>query len=122
MKCVFVETSWFTKSLRDIFPTDQDYADFQDYLSDHPDQGDVIEGSGGLRKIRWANKKRGKGKRGGCRVLYLHVPDYARILLLEIYGKNEQENFSAQDLREFKKLVQEYKETLDQTKPGKRRS
>lgn len=121
MRCVFVETKWFTKSLPDFFSSDQDYADFQNYLSDQPDKGDVIEGSGGLRKIRWADKKRGKGKRGGCRVLYLHVPDYCRTLLIEVYGKNEQEDFSANDLKEFKTLVQEYKETLSQNQPKNRR-
>jgi len=112
IKPVFVETSWFTKSLKDFFLTDQDYADLQDYLSEQPEEGDVIGGSGGLRKIRWADKRRGKGKRGGCRVLYLHLPEHARILLIEVYGKNEQDNFSAEDLKEFKKLIQVYKDTL----------
>jgi len=114
VKYVFVETTWFTRSLPGFFLSDQDYADFQEYLSDQPDKGDVVEGSGGLRKLRWADKKRRKGKRGGCRVLYLHVPDYARILLVEVYGKNEQDNFSADDLKEFKKLVQQYKDVLSE--------
>ncbi len=121
MRHVFVETSWFTRSVPDFFASDQEYADFQDYLSDHPDHGDVIEGSGGIRKIRWSDKKRSKGKRGGCRVLYLQVPSHARLLLIEIYGKNEQENFSAQDLKEFRSLVQEYKDTLDQKTRKKRK-
>ena len=90
MKYVFVETS----------------SDLQDYLSAQPEKGDVIEGSGGLRKIRWADKKRGKGKRGGC----------ARLLLVEVYGKNEQENFSAEDLRDFRNLVKKYKAVLSRGK------
>ncbi len=114
MKYVFVETSWFTQSLRDFFPTDQDYARLQDYLTEQPDKGDVIEGSGGLRKLRWADKKRGKGKRSGCRVLYLHLLPVARILLVEIYGKDEQDDFSADDLRVFKKMIEEYKATFQQ--------
>lgn len=47
-------------------------------------------------------------------MLYLQVPNHGRLLLIEVYGKNEQENFSAQDLKEFRSLVQEYKDTLDQ--------
>lgn len=121
MKYVLVETKWFTQSLSDFFPTDRDYADFQNYLSDQPDKGDVVEGSGGLRKIRWSDKKRGKGKRGGCRVLYLHVPNYARILLIDIYGKDEQDDFSQEDLKDFKRLVQEYKEVLALKQREKRR-
>lgn len=116
MKHVFVETSSFTKSLKDFFSSDQDYADLQDYLSAQPEKGDVIEGSGGLRKIRWADKKRGKGKRGGCRVLYLYLVEHARLLLVEVCGKNEQENFSAEDLREFRNLVREYKAVLSRGK------
>lgn len=112
MRYVFVETSWFTQSLRDFFQTDQDYAEFQAYLAEQPDKGDVLEGSGGLRKLRWADKKRGKGKRSGCRVLYLHLLPAARILLVDIYGKNEQDDFSADDLRVFKKMIEEYKETI----------
>jgi hypothetical protein len=42
------------------------------------------------------------------------VPSHGRLLLIEVYGKNEQENFSPQDLKDFRWLVQEYKETLDQ--------
>lgn len=62
--------------------------------------------------MRWADQKRGKGKRGGCRILYLHIPNYSRFLLIDIYGKNEQDNFSSEDLREFKLLADEYRKTL----------
>lgn len=107
-----METTWFTKSLKSFFSSDQDYADFQDYLSEQPEKGDVIEGSGGLRKIRWADKERGQGKRGGCRIPYLHIPDYGRFLLIDIYRKNQQDNFSPEDLKDFRRLIQDYRHTL----------
>ena len=56
------------------------------YLINHPDAGDVIPGSGGVRKLRWAAK--GKGKRGGARIIYLYVVIAARIYLLRCYAKN----------------------------------
>jgi hypothetical protein len=55
------------------------------YLIDHPDAGDVIPGSGGARKLRWAAK--GKGKRGGARIIYLYVVIAARIFLIRCYAK-----------------------------------
>ncbi|MBZ5575857.1 MAG: type II toxin-antitoxin system RelE/ParE family toxin [Acidobacteriia bacterium] len=56
------------------------------HLIDHPDAGDVIPGSGGIRKLRWAAK--GKGKRGGARMIYLYVVIAARVSLIRCYAKN----------------------------------
>jgi hypothetical protein len=56
------------------------------YLSDHPNAGDVIPGASGVRKLRWGAK--GKGKRGGARIIYLYVVLAARIYLLRCYAKS----------------------------------
>ncbi|HEX4595488.1 MAG TPA: type II toxin-antitoxin system RelE/ParE family toxin [Bryobacteraceae bacterium] len=56
------------------------------YLTNHPDAGQVMPGAGGVRKLRWAAK--GKGKRGGARIIYLYVMVDARIYLLRCYAKN----------------------------------
>lgn len=56
------------------------------HLIDHPDARDVIPGAGGVRKLRWAAK--GKGKRGGARIIYLYVAIAERIYLLRCYAKN----------------------------------
>lgn len=66
-----------------------------------PDAGDVIPGSGGCRKLRWAAK--GHGKRGGARVIYYWFTDDDRILLIDLYAKNESENLSAAQLRDLKR-------------------
>src|ERR1017187_10777102 len=65
------------------------------YLIEHPDAGDVIPGAGGVRKLRWAAK--GKGKRGGARVIYLYVVIAARIYLLRCYAKNVRTNLTADE-------------------------
>jgi mRNA-degrading endonuclease RelE of RelBE toxin-antitoxin system len=64
------------------------------YLIDHPDAGDVIPGAGGARKLRWAAK--GKGRRGGARIIYLYVVITARIYLLHCYAKNVTRRMSRQ--------------------------
>lgn len=75
------------------------------YLAQHPDDGDVIPGTGGLRKMRWG--ARGKGKRGGARVIYyfrdLNMPLY----LLTLFGKGERIDLSSSDKVKMSKLVDE---------------
>jgi hypothetical protein len=69
-----------------------------------------MPGCGGLRKIRLANPRRGKGKRGGARVIYLHVPEVNWIYLLDIYGKDEKEDLSAAEKKILKRLAEEFKQ------------
>lgn len=65
---------------------------YQRYLADNPRVGDVIQDTGGLRKIRWSAN--GKGKRGGVRVIYYHLTADAQIRLLLIYKKVIQDNLT----------------------------
>jgi hypothetical protein len=73
MKKLFIETTGFTREVIARLD-DRTYAEFQTRLMANPDEGEVMPGCGGLRKIRLADPKRQKGKRGGSRVIYLHVP------------------------------------------------
>jgi hypothetical protein len=73
------------------------------YLIDHPDAGDIIPGSGGARKVRWAAK--GKGKRGGARIIYLYVVITARIYLLRCYAKNFKADLTADEKKELRQLA-----------------
>lgn len=66
--------------------------DFKKSLAENPEQGDVITGTGGIRKIRL--KSASKGKSGGFRVCYLNIEDQLILFLLFIYAKNEKENLS----------------------------
>lgn len=66
--------------------------EFINYIAQHPESGTIISGAGGVRKIRWGNKN--KGKSGGIRVIYYFYDEYAPIFLITAYGKGEQENLT----------------------------
>jgi hypothetical protein len=72
-------------------------------LAGCPDAGDVIPGAGGARKLRWAAK--GRGKRGGVRVIYVYVVIDARIYLLRCYSKNVRADLTADEKRELRKIA-----------------
>ena len=78
--------------------------DVIDYLSEHPRAGDLIEGTGGIRKLRWA--RGGRGKSGGVRVIYYVHSEIMPFYLLTLFGKNEQANLSKADRNALAKLVQ----------------
>ena len=70
-----------------------------------PEAGDLIKGTGGLRKIRWQGS--GRGKRGGVRVIYYGARREEVILLLLVYGKNEQDDLTPERRAALKRLVEE---------------
>ena len=84
---VFVGTAIFTAALP-LLLTDHEYGDFQQSLITQPKAGDVIPGTGGLRKVRWTAG--GKGKSGGVRVIYYFVDEADQIRLLLIYREGIQ--------------------------------
>jgi len=102
---VFEEFAPFTRRVLELLD-DEELADVQELLLTRPDAGKVIPKSGGLRKLRVAAK--GHGKRGGARVIYYWVVDRDRILLLDIYAKNEKEDLSAAELKRLRTLIKEY--------------
>ena len=73
----FIETDDFTEWVREYL-SDEALSDLQKKLLNDPETGVVMPGCGGLRKMRVPDPKRGKGKRGGARVIYLHVADSPR--------------------------------------------
>lgn len=77
--------------------------DIVNYLSAHPKSGDLIEGTGGVRKLRWG--RGGRGKRGGVRVIYYYHSELMPLYLLAIFAKNEQANLSKADRNGMAKLV-----------------
>jgi hypothetical protein len=106
MHMVFVETTLFSKLLPGYLD-DDGYRGLQGYLVERPDAGAVIQRSGGVRRIRWA--ARGKGKSGGVRVIYYWIKADEQIFLLTLYGKGEKEDLSAAELKRIVKLVEELK-------------
>lgn len=99
-----IETSFFARKIKTLL-SDEEYRKFQNELIINPTKGAVIKGSGGLRKIRWKTSDR--GKRSGVRIIYYYVKESCIILLLLIYGKNEQEKLTVTQLKELKLLVEE---------------
>ena len=107
MKAIFIETSEFTDWVSQYL-TDDLYSGLQQELMADPEKGDVIKGCGGLRKVRVADPKRGKGKRGGARVIYLYVLEVRWFYMLDIYGKDEKDDLSSDE----KKFLSELSDAL----------
>jgi hypothetical protein len=108
MKKTFLESSNFTADVAK-FLDDEAYSAFQVRLMEQPDAGAVIPGCGGLRKVRLGDPRRRKGKRGGARVIYLHVPETDWIFLLDIYGKEEKDDLSPAEKKLLRQLAEEFK-------------
>lgn len=99
-----IETSVFTAFITTLM-SDDDYKDLQNSLIKCPVAGDIIKGSGGLRKLRWSAS--GRGKRGGSRVIYYWYKDQEIIYMLYAYAKNRQEDLTRDQLKVLSKLVEE---------------
>lgn len=108
MNATFIESREFTHWITRYLP-DETYAVLQQELMNNPRKGDVMPGCGGLRKIRVSDPRRGSGKRGGTRVIYLYIPDTKQFYLLDIYAKDEQADLSAAEKRSLSKLANELK-------------
>lgn len=102
---VFIETSIFTK-YRSEYLGDEDYRSLQDYLIQQPDAGAIIQGTGGLRKLRW--NLGSKGKRGGIRIIYYFELTKNHIYLMTLYSKKEMSDLSAKEKKFLKQLLEEW--------------
>lgn len=109
-KRAFIISEPFDNAWSRLGHTDDDLLDLQEKLLGNPDAGEVIPETGGLRKIRVGSK--GKGKRGGARVIYVDFVVIETIYLFYVYGKNEQENLTEADKKEYKELIAELKNSL----------
>jgi hypothetical protein len=98
----FVETKLFTKLVHEYL-TDDEYSALQQALITEPEAGDIIRGSGGVRKLRW--NVAGRGKRGGIRVIYYLQSRQGQVWMLTMYAKNVAENIPAHVLKKIKEEV-----------------
>ena len=99
----FIETKLFTRLVQELL-SDEEYQELQTLLIESPDEGKVIPGSGGVRKLRWRSP--GRGKSGGYRVIYFAKFDQNVIWMLTMYPKNVQDNISAKMLRQIRNEVE----------------
>jgi mRNA-degrading endonuclease RelE of RelBE toxin-antitoxin system len=100
----FIETPTFTRLVY-RYLTESDFRDLQLSIAARPEQGALIAGTKGLRKLRC--KGSGRGKRGGLRVVYYWKPDELTCYLLFIYAKNEQGDLTVTQARALSRLVEE---------------
>lgn len=104
MEWTFKETSGFTRWLVDRLE-DVDYQRLQRIILVNPTIGDVVQGCGGIRKLRFGDKRRGRGARGFFRMIYLVVPRIRTVFMIDGYAKNESDDLSAEEKRELKSLA-----------------
>ncbi len=101
----FVESPGFTARVRKLLD-DEVYRRLQNELLKDPEKGDVMPGCGGLRKARVDEPGRGKGKRGGCRIVYLYIPEADRLDMVAIYSKSQQDDLTAAQCDALKALAE----------------
>lgn len=98
------ETAPFQRKISGLL-SPEELSDLIAYLSEHPSSGVLIQGTGGIRKLRWA--RQGGGKSGGIRVIYYFHNESMPLYLLAAFGKNEKANLSTEEKQLLAKAVKE---------------
>ncbi len=89
----------------------------QNEIAERPDKGKVMPGCGGLRKLRFNDPNRGKGRRGGLRVIYLYVPEARRVDFFDVYGKDEKDDLTPKEKKILSDLAKRIRqEAIDGSK------
>ena len=99
----FIESAVFER-LCALYLDDDEYAELQLFMMETPEAGQVVPGSGGVRKLRW--KRKGMGKRGGLRVIYYVRFQPNEFWMLTLYAKTKQENVPAHILKQLKEVFE----------------
>lgn len=89
--------------ISEVLFSDEEKRSLINYLAAHPQSGDLIRGTGGIRELRWAVQ--GKGKSGGARVIYYYHAETIPLFLLTAFGKNEKANISPAERNDLAKLT-----------------
>lgn len=109
-----IETPEFLSTTRKLM-SDEERTVLVDYLAYNPTAGDLIPGTGGVRKLRWGLE--GRGRRGGARVVYFHHDADMPLFALTAYAKNERADLSQQDRNDFKHLTAMLVESFKRKRP-----
>ena len=104
MKAVFVELTAFERHRADYLD-DEDFRALQNLLMKQPEAGDLVPETGGLRKLRFADARRGKGKRGGLRVIYYWWDAGLQFWLFTVYDKDEMDDLTPQQRKTLKAMI-----------------
>jgi hypothetical protein len=101
----FIEASSFARNVSNYFDDDE-YRKLQSELAVKPELGDLMPGTGGFRKLRWADPKRRKGRRGGLRIIYFYFSSDQQIWFMTLYGKNEASDLSPKEKKELRRAIE----------------
>ena len=110
MNRTFIEVPQFTKKWQMLGLTDGDLKALEEELLNDPKAGDAIKGTGGIRKIRIPMENKGKGKRGGARVIYVDIELKETIYFINVYTKDEKDDLTEEEKKAFKAVVKILKE------------
>ncbi len=102
---VIIETRIFTRRIKELM-SDDEYRALQETLVNRPGIGDIVQGTGGLRKVRW--KQEGHGKSGGVRVIYYWMIEDEQLYMLYVYPKSKQEDLTAEQKKVLKSIVERW--------------
>jgi hypothetical protein len=114
----FFEAPAFTRCVSSYL-TDDEYREMQGRLAIAPEAGRVIPGTGGFRKLRWADPKRGKGRRGGLRVIYYYFSGGNQIWLMTLYDKEEASDLTPKQKRALKSAMECETQARQTVRPGR---
>jgi hypothetical protein len=104
VKCIFIELPPFERH-RSTYLDDDAFLALQNLLMNHPEAGDLIPDTGGLRKLRFADERRGKGKRSGLRVIYYWWITGLQFWLFTLYDKDEMDDLTPQQRKVLKAMI-----------------
>jgi hypothetical protein len=116
----FLEAPAFTRYVSGYLTADG-YRELQNRLAAAPEHGDVIPGTGGFRKLRWTDPRRGKGRRGGLRVIYYYFPGDQQIWLITLYDKNEASDLTPKERQALKNAIESELQARQAAKLAKQR-
>ena len=102
---VIIETRFFTRRMKELL-SDDEYRALQETLVNRPGMGDIVQGTGGLRKVRW--KQDGHGKSGGVRVIYYWMTEDEHLYMLYVYQKSKQEDLTAAQKKALRSIVERW--------------
>lgn len=98
-----VETLLFQKQWP-LYWTEEERGEFAAHIAENPEAGDVVPGSGGIRKVRW--RRAGSGKSGGVRVIYFTRTAEGELVLLTLYAKSTTDNLTGAKLKEIRRALE----------------
>ena len=117
---VFIEAPAFSRHVASYL-TDDEYRRLQEALLANPEAGTVMPGTGGFRKMRWRDSRRGKGTRGGLRVVYYHFASEAQLWLMTVYDKDELTDLTAVEKRALRAALNAEREARAARRPRAQR-